>query len=188
MNWIEIIGTITGIIFIILEIKEINWMWPFGIISTACYIIFFYQSDFYALMILQFYYFIIGFYGWYYWVFGGNNPENPLKINNLKLNLGIKLSIITVVLFFAIWWFLAHFFNSSNAIMEAILAALGFVATWMITRKIIEQWYIWIFANSLSVFVFMKSGLYATSLLYVFYALSAFVGYYEWRKSLRLED
>ena len=69
-NWIEIFGTVTGIIYVFLEIRQNIWLWPVGIITSAVYILVFFTSKFYADMGLQVYYLVISVLGWYWWVRG----------------------------------------------------------------------------------------------------------------------
>jgi nicotinamide mononucleotide transporter len=76
-NWIEVFGAVTGIIYVILEIKQNIWLWPVGITTSAVYIWVFFSGKLYADMTLQVYYLVISFVGWYWWVRGTGNPERP---------------------------------------------------------------------------------------------------------------
>ena len=73
--WIEIFGVVTGIIYVILEVRQNRLLWPLGIITSAAYIIIFFTRKFYADMGLQVYYVLISIYGWYYWVLGKKRDQ-----------------------------------------------------------------------------------------------------------------
>jgi nicotinamide mononucleotide transporter len=70
-NWIEIFGAVSGIIYVLLEIRQNIWLWPVGIITSAVYILVFFTNKFYADMSLQVYYLLISVLGWYWWLKGG---------------------------------------------------------------------------------------------------------------------
>ena len=189
--WIEIFGVITGILYVILEVKQNRLLWPLGIITSAIYIYVFFTGKFYADMGLQVYYVLISIYGWYFWSRGGAKYEQGeipvVRINRQQL---ILLVLTFIVSWAGIWFVLDRYTDSTVPLGDSFTTALAIVATWMLTRKIIEQWFLWIIANVVSIGLYIYKGLYPTVILYVVYAGMAVYGYVEWKRSMnkRLKD
>jgi nicotinamide mononucleotide transporter len=198
-NWIEIFGAITGIIYVYLEIKQNIWLWPVGIVTSAVYIIVFYTSKFYADMSLQVYYLVISCAGWYWWVksagyrvqgteqnspFERNEGDVKLQVTHLRLEPGLILAAVFVLLYFILWLVLSHLTDSPVPELDSFITSLSIIATWMLARKIFEHWFLWIVVNSVSVVLFVTRGLYPTIILYLVYLVMSFVGLKEWKRSL----
>lgn len=199
-HWLEIFGAAAGIIYVFLEIRQNIWLWPVGIITSAVYIIVFFSSKFYADMSLQVYYVAISFYGFYVWRFGtkatstthdnnsavaGDTHKSvPLRVSRTPRTLIIRLAAIYLALHAGMWYVLANFTDSPVAFWDSFTTALSVVATWMLARKFIEHWIIWIIVNIVSLILYLYKGLYPTTLLFVVYTVMAFVGYRAWRRDL----
>lgn len=185
-NYIEVFGALTGIIYVLLEIRQNIWLWPLGIITSSVYIWVFFTSRFYADMSLQAYYLLISVLGWYWWVKGKNEEgqEEELKVNRLKRRTGFIVAGIFVVLYAVIWLVLSEFTDSPVPEWDSFITSLSVVATWMLARKIYEHWYLWVIVNSVSVAIFLMRGLYPTMALYAVYGVMSFAGMLEWRKSM----
>jgi len=180
-HWIEVVGFATGFIFIFLEIKENKWMWPVGFLSALFYVFVFFQAKFYADMSLQFYYLIISVYGWYVWT-RGKNDEDVIVISSGKNRQFIVLAIVSFILFLLVAYILQRFTDSPLPYWDSLTTSLSIVAVWMLAKKIIEQWFVWIFVDLLSAVLYIYKDLYLTSLLYLIFAVLAFVGYLQWKK------
>ncbi len=185
-NYIEVIGAVTGLIYLYLEIKQNIWLWPLGLVTSAFYIYIFYDSKFYADMGLQVYYLVISIYGWWHWLYGDNNSgkKNNLPITRISLKLSVFLSLITIALFGILTYILKNFTDSPVPYGDAFTTALSITATWMLARKLIEHWWVWVIVNILSLGLYIWKGLYPTSVLFFFYFVMAIVGYFEWKKEL----
>lgn len=184
-NYIELIGTLTGLIYLYLEIRQNVWLWPLGIITSVFYIYIFFVSKFYADMGLQGYYLIVSFYGWYHWLHGGKKQNSgSLPISRITVKLAFWLSLVTLMLFFIIEFILERFTDSPVPIGDAFTTALSITATWMLARKIIEHWWLWVVVDGVSLALYIYKGLYPTSVLFVFYTAMSVVGYYQWKKEM----
>jgi len=186
-NWVEIFGVITGLLFLYFEIKENYLMWPLGLISSALYFVIFYNSKFYADMSLQIYYVVISLYGWYFWTKGGKtDKKEDVPISKLNLKQAVMYLIISAILFYFYSNILVKYTDSPLPYWDSFTTALSIVATFMLTRKIIEQWLIWIVVDAVSLGLYIYKGLYPTALLFAVYTVLAIVGYLQWRKSYNL--
>ena len=187
-NYIELLGLIFGLLYILLSIKQNIWCWPVGFITSALYIYVFFVTKFYADMGLQVYYLIVSVYGWYYWMFGAKSKkEDDLKISKMNIRLGIYLFLANLILFAVIAYILVNYTDSEVPYWDAFTTAASFVATWMLARKIIEHWIIWIIVDSVSLGLYIYKGLYPTVILFAVYTVLAIFGYIEWKKELKKE-
>jgi nicotinamide mononucleotide transporter len=196
---VEIFGAVTGIVYVFLEIRRNILLWPLGIITSAVYMLVFRDNGFYAGMVLQGYYLVISVYGWWLWKHGTpegmasrektENVDEALQnkasdVRRLNLKTGIISGICSIVLCFLLWYSLDRWTDSPVPLWDGLITSLSVVATWMLTRKILEQWHIWIVANSIAVIVYLAVGMYPTAVLFFVYDVMAVVGLLEWRKSL----
>lgn len=186
-NYIEFLGTVFGLIYIFFSIKQNILLWPVGIITSALYIYVFFYSKFYADMSLQVYYLIISFYGWYSWLHGKNkNSEtNQIQIINTTKKLGFILIVITFGLFIFIAFILKNYTDSPLPYWDSFTTSASIVATWMLTKKYIDQWLIWIIVDAVSLCLYIYKGLYSTSFLFLVYTILAIIGYFEWKKEIK---
>ncbi len=189
-HWVELIATITGLIYIYLSVKENVWLWVAGFFSSALYVYVYYKAKFYADMSMQFYYLAISVYGLYYWLFGGKkNLSDPnaekVPIQTTSLKLGIILFAVFVILWIILGFVLKDYTDSPVPWGDAFTTAGSIVATWMLARKYIEQWLIWIVVDSVSLGLYIYKHLYPTSFLFLVYTILAVVGYLQWHKTLQ---
>jgi nicotinamide mononucleotide transporter len=211
-NFIEIFGTVTGIIYVILEIRQTIWLWPLGIITSGVYVWIFFANKLYADMGLQTYYVVISILGWYWWLRGSGHraqgPERrakpiksnfeegkgdvkksqidnkPLQVTRIRLRVAVILAAVFIALFGVMYLFLSRVTDSPVPGWDAFLTSLSIIATWMLARKIYEHWYLWIIVNIVSMFLYFSRGLYPTVVLYTVYASMSFIGLAAWKKSI----
>jgi nicotinamide mononucleotide transporter len=184
-NYIEVIGAVTGLIYLYLEIRQNIWLWPVGIITSAFYIYIFFVSKFYADMGLQVYYLVISIYGWHHWLTGGKGQNrDELPITRIDWRTALILLPITIAIFAIIAFVLIRYTDSPVPLGDAFTTALSITATWMLARKIIEQWWVWVVVNLVSLGLYVYKGLYPTSVLFFFYFSMAIVGYFEWKRAM----
>ena len=185
-HYFELLAAALGFIAIFLQIKQNVWYWFVSIIMVSMYIYIYIGAKLYADMSLQVYYLFISFYGWYAWLYGNTNDDRnkELRVSSSTNKLIRNLTGITIILFFAIAWILIQFTNSDLPYWDSFTTALSFVATWMLARKKIENWLIWIVVDAVSVAIYIYKGLYPTAVLFFFLTFLAIVGYRKWKKEL----
>lgn len=188
-HYIEVFGALTGIIYVVLEIRQSIWLWPLGLITSGIYVWVFFSTGFYADMGLQGYYVLISIYGWYWWLRGAKKSDSgTLPVVHIKLKPAAVLLLVFLFLFAAIWYILTDYTDSSVPLGDAFTTALSIVATWMLARKMIEHWILWVVADIVSMGLYIYKGLYPTVVLFAVYTLMAVIGYREWRKTLRYPE
>jgi nicotinamide mononucleotide transporter len=181
-NYIEILATITGLIYLVYSVQGKILLWFFGLVTSALYVYVFFKSKIYADMSINVYYVVISIYGWIHWSIGGNNEKKELPVSRLKLKLGMILALITLIVFIIIAFILNTYTDSDIAYWDAIVTSASITATWMLARKILEHWLIWVVVDAISIGLYIYKGLYPTVLLFFVYTILAVVGYYEWKK------
>jgi nicotinamide mononucleotide transporter len=184
-HWLEIFAALTGITYVWLEVRLKAVMWIVGFISSLIYVVVYIQSSVYGYAALNAYYTLASVYGWYCWRFGRSRGENAgLLITRLQMPLALILIGLTVVLYVVISYTLQYFTDSPLPYYESLAAALSVIATWMVARKIIEHWYLWMFINLFSAVLFLHLKLYPTVVLYIIYVAMSVQGWRQWKKTL----
>ena len=186
-NYFEIIGTITSLIYLYLSLRKNILCWLFGIISSSIYIYVFFQSGFYADMGLNVYYVLISIYGWIIWAKGNRakDDKSKLLVSRISLNLALVLLLVTAIIFVIIAIILTNFTDSQIPYWDAFTTAGSIVATWMLARKSIEHWIIWIVVDLVSIGLYIYKDLHTTSVLFLVYTTIAIFGYIKWKKDLK---
>jgi len=182
-NYIEIAGTLISFAYLYCSIKQKILLWHFGILSSILYIIVFFNAKLYADSGLQFYYLFVSFYGWYYWKTGKNKQDTkPIRTTNIKTTF--YLVSANILIFIILGLILDEYTDSQVPYADALITSSSIIATWMLARKHLENWLVWIVVDALSLGLFLYKGLYPTAVLFVVYTIMSFVGYYTWKKDL----
>lgn len=186
-NKIELLGTILGIMYIFFSIKQNILTWPTGLLASALYTVVFFNSKLYADMGLQVYYVIISIFGWYFWLHGRKKEKSKhMPVQRVSKQLWIKLSVICILIYFAIL-LLLNFTDSDIAHLDSLTTAFSIVATWMLAKKYLEHWLIWIFVDLFSSGMYVYKNLWPTVILFLVYTVMAYVGYKEWNKDYKTQ-
>jgi len=184
-NYIEILGTLLSIAYLLLSIRQNILLWPMGILSAALYVIVFFQAKFYADMGLNVYYLLISIYGWVTWASAKNKTGVKMPVKKLR-GLHLILAALTIILLFAgIGLILDNFTDSPLPYWDSLTTSASVVATWMLTRKYIEHWILWVVIDLISMGLYIYKGLYPTAVLFMIYTIMALVGYRQWNRELK---
>ena len=188
--WIELFGVLTGLIVILLQYKAIHWFAVVGSMSSAVYIYIFYQSKFYADAGMSVYYFIANIYAIYVWVRlkRKHDNDNYGGITKISHQQTLILSAIFLLAFGVIYFVLTNYTDSPVALGDSITTALCIIAMWLLARKNIEHWLVWIAVNVLSTILYIWKGLYPTALLYGIYIVISILGYINWKHKMNTDN
>ena len=188
-NNIELLGAFLGLLYIFFSIKQHILTWPTGLLTSLLYVIVFFQSGFYADMGLQVYYVFISIYGWYFWLKGGKkeNAQKGRQIPVRKTPLKILLYSIpvTAAIYIVLLFVLLNFTDSTVPYMDSLTTALSITATYMLAKKYIEHWLIWVFVDIFSAGLYVYKNLWPTVVLFLVYTIMAVIGYKNWEKDLK---
>jgi len=186
-HYIEILGSILSVIYLYLSIKQKVSLWIFGFLCSALYIVVFFQSKFYADMTLQFYYLGVSIYGWFSWKEKAKQTGKELPIKTTSLRNVLILLPITIIVLFLYYYVLKNHTDSPLPFADSFTTALSITATWMLAKKMIEHWILWIIVDSVSAGLYFYKELYPTTILFVIYTIMAVIGWIQWRKDLKLQ-
>ena len=182
MSSIEWVAAIAGAISVYLSARENIWSWPTAIVNVGLYILIFQRSGLYSDMGLQVVYLVLSIYGWYEWLHGGTN-RTKLEVSRASNRLWAISAVAGVVGWLVIWSVTRHLQGVSIPSIDAGLTATSLIAQWMMTRKILENWVLWIIADIVYVPMYIYKHLYVTSALYLVFLALAIMGYVEWKRS-----
>jgi len=185
-NYVEVLGVITGLVYLYFSVRQIIWLWPFGIISSALFILIFFNSKFYADMGLQVYYLGVSIYGWIYWSRGAvdRDEQSTLPVRRINRQQALVLSMTGILLLLGIVYVLKQFTDSDVPWGDGFTTAGSIVATWMLARKILEHWIVWVVVDIVAAGLYFYKGLYPSFLLYLIFTIIAVVGFYQWKRSI----
>ncbi len=181
----EIIAVMLGVIAVFLSTRQNVWTFPLGIISVFLYIEIFYDVKLYADMGLQVFFIVLQVYGWYEWLYGGEN-KTMLHVTRIPVRSGGICIVIVVAGTIVLGYTLHRLTDASLPYIDSLLAVLSMVAQWMLARKYLENWTIWAVVNVGSILMYAYKELCFTTILYGVYLILAVMGYREWKKQLSL--
>jgi nicotinamide mononucleotide transporter len=183
VHLIEWIAAIAGAVSVYLSAREKIWSWPTAIVNVTLYTVIFYRSGLYSDMGLQLVYLILSLYGWYQWLHGGAR-RSRLSVSRATPKVWIVSTLIGTVFWLALARYTSTLPGVSLPHLDAGLTALSLVAQWMMTRKILENWILWIIADIVYVPMYLYKGLHVTAALYAVFLVLAVLGFIGWRRSL----
>jgi len=184
---LEIVAALLGALSVWLSVRQNIWSWPTGIVNVVLYAIVFYEAKLYADMGLQVVYAVLSIYGWYEWLYGGAG-RTELRVTRTGPRLGLLLGLIAAVGSVVIGLFLHHETDAALPFMDSFLSSTSLVAQWMMTKKLLENWLVWISVDVLYVGMFIFKGLFLTSALYAVFLALAIKGFLDWRRSMSAES
>jgi len=193
-NFLEILGTLVGILYLYWEYKGDIKLWIAGIIMPAISLYVYYSAGLYADFGINIYYLIVAIYGWVIWSLSPALPEREGEITHEKRERPIiftpskaylPLAAVFVVLWVAIAQVLIHFTNSNVPWLDAFTTSLSIIGMWMLARKWIEQWWAWLLVDAVSCGLYVYKGIYFYAVLYGIYTIIVFFGYKKWRSMMQ---
>lgn len=186
-NYLDILGTILGFLYLWLEFRTSAWMWVVGCIMPAIYIVVLYQAGIYADCGMEVYYFLAGIYGLIIWLRGKTEKGKKVEISATPRKMYIWLALLFLILFVAIAVFLREYTDSRVPYIDSFTTSLSIIAMWMLSRKYIEQWWVWFVVDAVSAGLYIYKGVYGRSILYTVYTLMAIYGFYCWYRQMKLK-
>ena len=183
LDFTEAVGFVTGGLTVWLLVSQNIWNWPIGIANNLVYGLIFFQARLYADMTIQIVFALISVYGWISWL-RGNTTSGGFPVTRTPLGLALVCLAIGVAGTWAWSLFLARI-NDSAPLLDALTAVMSLIAQYLMTRKFLENWTIWIVVDIISVGLYASRHLYLTAVLYAIYIAMCVVGAIEWKRSMR---
>lgn len=181
-QWLDILTTILGLIYIWLEYRAHIALWVIGVIMPALDIVLYWQHGLYGDAGMACYYTFAALYGFYVWKFvKTRKKKEPLPI----IFMPRRQYLPTIVFFFVAWAAVYHVLvtwtDSTVPLLDSFTNALSFVGLWALARKYVEQWVFWMVVDGVCTFLYIKKGIPFKAMLYGLYVVIAIAGYLKWR-------
>jgi nicotinamide mononucleotide transporter len=182
-SWPEWLGVVTAFICIYLAAKENILSWPISIISVIAYAWVFFDAKMYGDMALQFYFLFTAVYGWYFWLRKKEVNEKP--VGSLRSGQWALVVAAIAVLSILLGLFLKHFTDTDVPYADGFCTAMSFVAQILLTRKILQNWLLWIVVDLCYIPLYIYKSLNLSAVLYALLVALAIKGYLDWKKTYR---
>lgn len=177
---LEGVSFVTGAACVWLTVRANIWNFPIGLLNTATFSVVFFEARLYGDAALQIVYFVMGLIGWYLWLFGGER-RTALRVVRAtameKAVVGASMIAGTLLL-----WRALQGAGGSASFWDALTTCLSLGAQWLLTRKRLETWHLWIMVDIVYVPLYVSRGLNLTALLYAVFLVMAVMGLLHWRR------
>jgi nicotinamide mononucleotide transporter len=183
MDWLEAAAVLFGIVSVYLSVRENIWSWPTAIVNVTLYIFVFRAARLYADMALQVVYIAISIYGWYEWLHGGAG-KTELRVTRATARLGAVLVAIGAVGVAVLGTVLGRYTNAALPYLDSTTTVTSLIAQWMMARKLLENWLVWVAVDVVYIGMFVYKSLYLTAFLYAVFLVLSSLGWRRWRKSM----
>lgn len=190
-NIIEFTGFALGLIYLYYEYKANSRMWAVSLLMTLMSMRVYYSRGLYADFAMNVYYLLMAIYGYLAWTLHlkrdkGEKKELPISAIPQRQLWGCIAVFVPVYAAIAAWLVLLT--DSTVPYFDALTTALSIIATWMLARKYLEQWFVWIFVDAVCVGLYIYKGIYFYAALYAAYTAVACLGYRKWRRLMQAEQ
>lgn len=186
----EIVLEITAILFGLSSVwyakKNNIWVFPTGIINTAIYVYLLWKWSLLGDMMINFYYVLMSIYGWYNWT---RKKDEGIKFPISRMTLSEKkwsllIFVLTIVFVVVVYTFFDKFTHWTSYV-DTLVTGIFFVGMWLMARRKIENWILWIIGDIISIPMYFVKGYSFTSIQYLIFTIIAIFGYIEWKKTLQ---
>jgi nicotinamide mononucleotide transporter len=182
---LELISFVLSIVTVLLNIRRVHWAWLFAIVSSSTYGIVFFKARLYGDAGLQAVFIAASIWGWYEWLRGTGQDDQPLVVTRLD-RAGWSWSLAGWLLGFVLLsWFLHAYTDTDVPHMDGFLTAGSLLGTLLAARKKVENWHVWIAVDVLYVGLYVYKGLHLTAVLYAVFVAMAVVGLRTWARAAR---
>jgi nicotinamide mononucleotide transporter len=179
----EIAAVLLALAYLVLAIREHVACWLAAILSTAIYLVLMFHARLYMESALQLFYLAMAVYGWYSWKHGAK-PGEDLRVSSWPLRRHVLPVLMILAAGALSGYLLSQHTSAAMPYLDSLVSWGAIVATWMVARKIIQNWHYWFVIDSISVYLYLNRGLYLTALLFVLYLLLIVIGLRQWKKHL----
>lgn len=177
-HW-EYIAVVLSIAYLLLAIKESLWCWPAAFFSTLIYTIMYWNGALLMESLLNFYYMYMAVFGWIVWR-KGNKKQSRLMITSWPVNRHVILIALTTLASVVIGYVMQNYTHADFAYLDSFTTCFAVVTTYLVAKKVLENWLYWIVIDAASMYLYYEKGYYPTLVLFVFYTFMAAWGFKTW--------
>lgn len=191
MEWnsiLDLTALIVGLVYLLLEYRASIYVWIAGIIMPAVDLFLYWDAGLYGDFGLAVYYLLASIYGFIAWKFWKKESTSEvMPITRFPLRLLLPVTVVFLVVWGVVWAFLQYWTNSTVPVTDSLTNALSIIGMWMLARKYVEQWIVWIVADAIYVWLYAYKGLPFKASLYTFYIIIAFFGIRAWKQKMNAQ-
>lgn len=180
----EVFAALLGVGYIIFAARESQWCWPMAFVSTLIYTLLFWEGQLPMQALLNFYYMGMAIYGFVLWR-SHKQAENNLPIHSGSLRFNLAFLITGSVLTLIVSYYLIQYDASQQPYLDAGITVFSVLNTWLMARKVLQNWLYWIAIDAAAVMLYLDTGFYATAALFTLYTVLASVGFMNWIRLYR---
>lgn len=182
----EALAVALGIAYLLLAARESIWCWYAAFLGTAIFLVLFWRVRLYLESVLQVYYLAMAVYGWWHWRRPGDAGNRPIARWGLAAH-GVAIALV-LALAAASGWLLRRYTDAALPYLDAFTTWGSVVTTWMVARKILENWLYWIVIDSAAIVLYLDRGLTLTAALFAAYVVIAIGGFVLWWRHYRAAE
>lgn len=175
----EYIAVGLSMTYLLLAIKESLWCWPAAFVSTLIYTIMYWNGALLMESLLHFYYMYMAVYGWQLWRKNKGEPQS-LSITSWSVHRHMVILLMTSLVSVAIGFLMSHYTHADFAYLDSFTTCFAVVTTYLVAKKVLENWLYWIVIDAASMYLYYEKGYYPTLVLFVFYTIMAVWGFKTW--------
>lgn len=178
MSMWEYLAVILSAAYLLLAIRENSWCWPAAFVSTFIYTVMYWNGALLMESLLNFYYMFMAVVGWWMWRSGRQDKSLPIVSWSLLRHTVIILSTLAVAL--AIGYVMDNYTHAELAYLDSLTTCFAVVTTYLVARKVLENWLYWVVIDAASMYLYYLKGYYPTLVLFGFYTVMVCWGYVRW--------
>ncbi len=185
LDWLDIMTTILGLIYIWLEYRAHIALWIVGIVMPALDVYLYYRHGLYGDAGMAVYYTLAAVYGLFVWKFKTSKKDKQeLPIRHMPVRQYLPVTIFFITAWAATYYVLITWTNSTVPLLDSFTNALSFVGLWALARKYLEQWFFWIVVDAVCTVLYVQKGIPFKAGLYGLYVVIAVLGYFKWKRMM----
>ena len=184
MTILELIAVCFGLACVALYVRQNVWSWPVGLVQVCLYVWIFFQARLYSDVLLHLVYVVLQLYGWYVWT-RPDASTSERRVTRLTPSAFAQWLLVGALSSAALGAAMHGFTDAALPYADAAVAAFSLVAQYLLARKVLENWLVWIGVDVAAIAVYLMRGLNLTAALYAVFLCMAIAGWLAWRKSLR---
>jgi len=183
---IEAIAVLLALAYLVLAAYHNSWCWFAAAISSILYIKICFDAKLFIETGLQFFYLIMAMVGYFQWQKNNPSVQEESQIINLSLKQWVfGILICSIISFVMAFWFQQNT-DAKLPWLDAPVTIFSVWATWLVIKKVLQNWLLWIVIDSVAIYIYMQRSLKITALLYALYTLLAVIGYFKWKKAQQI--
>lgn len=187
---LEALGVLFSVLYLVLAIRENLWCWPAAFVASVLSVVVLYEARLYSESALNVFYAAMAVYGWYQWQFGrrpNDSASAGLRIATWPWRLHAVAISGCLIASAGVGAVMSGYTAAAFPFLDAFVTVSSVLTTYMVARKILENWVYWLVIDSLSLYLYVARGLYGYAALFALYLVLVVIGWYRWQRDWRAQ-